>query len=150
MLPGKWTYRSFRNTAELVTQSEDSVTPLVVFEGVLDLVDDGPGEIGGAIGTADGLALTVAGRPITDGVDEYALTAKGIDGTPTAGWTWEIRGVLTARWLEAAAPPTFVGVVEHAGAGPVVATSTASFVAVRHHDDPPPRTQRRNALARDL
>lgn len=151
MLQGKWTYRSFRNTAALVTQRDDVVTSLVLFEGVLDLEDDGLGVVRGAVGMADGAALAVRGAWLAGAPEVYELVAEGVDGTRTAGWRWDLRGAVGHRWTGETQSLTLTGAVRHSGDPALAADGrTASFVAVRHDDEPPPRTERSFALVRDL
>lgn len=151
MLQGRWTYRSVRNTTALVTQTEDTLTSLVIFEGVLDLEDDGRGVIRGAFGTADGAALTVRGAWLAGAPEGYELVAEGVDGTETAGWRWDLRGAVGHRWPGETQPTTLTGAVRHRGGADVDAHArTASFVAVRHEDEGNRRGDRSFALVRDL
>lgn len=150
MLQGKWTYRSVRTTAELVTQRGDGVARLVLFEGVLDLVGEDARAIRGAFGAADGCTLTARGGLLDGATDEFGLVAEGAPGTASDGWRWELQGVLASRWAHDLATPTLLGVVRHSGPGVAHDERTATFVAVAQSNDPPTRTTRLHTLLHDL
>lgn len=147
MLAGKWTYRSFYNETALIGEDASAALALIFGEGVFDLADNGPGCVRGALGMGTDYALTITGNVEPAGVRpaQFYLVGKGVDGTPTAGWQYDYRGVVSYSWPEATDQiPCLVGTVIRVKAhGPISpAGVTASFIAVRHSDNPPPRTTR--------
>jgi hypothetical protein len=106
----------------------------------------------GALGMGTGYALTITGHtePATGPHGaSFALVGTGLAGTATAGWEYDYRGIVCPSWPTGIDQiPCFVGTVirmkEHGPNAP--AGVTASFIAVRHSDNPPPRTARNFAL----
>jgi len=148
MLAGKWTYRSFLNRTALVGDDAAAALALIFGEGVFEFVADGDDRFRGGLGMGTNYALTLSASVVPG--DEaapgsFAIVGTGIDGTPTAGWRYDYRGVISYRWPNAVAQipcllGTVIRVVAHGPDAP--AGVTASFVAVRHSDDPPPRSSR--------
>lgn len=123
-LAGRWSYRSYRNTADqpifgagiftLETPSEQTVT------GTLDM---GGGFVLDLEGT---VAAGSAGSP------SFEIVGTGRDGTPTAGWQYDYNGSLAHQWPNGVDQvPALVGSVIRAkphNGGP--AGVVASFIAV--------------------
>lgn len=131
MLAGKWTYRSFRNDPTLVGDDAARALALILGEGVLDFDEEQDGRFTGGLGLGPGYALALSGTVADDG---FAITGIGLDGTPTAGWRYDYRGVAAPSWPDAKdqAPcllGTLIRVKAHGPNSP--AGYTASFVAVR-------------------
>lgn len=152
MIAGKWTYRSYLNNPELVGDDHDTAFALIFGEGVFDLTQDDETNFHGALGMGAGYALTLTGTldpGSDDGPAGFGIVGLGIDGTPTAGWRYDYRGVTSYPWPKAVDQMpcllgTVIRVVAHGPHSP--AGVTASFVAIRQPDTPPPRTARANAL----
>lgn len=146
MLTGKWTYRSYLNRTALVGDDAAAALALIFGEGVFDL-HDRDGAVTGALGMGTGYALAVTGS-VEPGAT-FAMIGLGLEGTATAGWRYDYRGIVCPSWPQAVDQiPCLAGTVVRVKAhGPdAPAGVTASFIAVRHDDDPPPRTERGFAL----
>jgi hypothetical protein len=146
MLSGRWTYRSYRSLVKLVGEDQQAALALIFGEGVLELHQFEDGRVEGGLGMEDGHALRIAGSLGTTGnCLEFTLSGEGLVGTPTAGWRYDYRGVVGYMWRNAVDQvPSLLGTVVRVKAhGPnAPAGNTASFIAVRHSDNPPPRTAR--------
>ncbi len=156
MLAGNWTYRSYRNSTDLVGEDASAALALIFGEGVFDLSEDEAGQVRGALGMGTGYALTISGT-VDQGsggaLPSFALIGLGIDGTATAGWRYDYRGTLAYAWPEAVNQiPCLVGTVIRVNAhGPgAPAGVTASFIAVRQPDHPESTRLRSNALTAGL
>ena len=139
MLTGKWTYRSYDNTPTLVGDDPQAALALIVGEGVLDLEAGEDDRFRGALGMANGYALTLRGEIQPGTLSAFSIVALGIDGTPTAGWRYDYHGVAGYEWPTGVEQvPSLLGTVVRVNAhGPSSpAGYTASFIAVRHGDDP--------------
>ena len=143
MLGGKWTYRSYRNATALVGDDAAAALALIFGEGVFDLTQDGAGQVCGALDMGTDYALTISGTVNSsddgDAPPVFALIGLGIDGTPTAGWRYDYRGIPAYSWPDGVNQiPCLVGTVVRVYAhGPgAPAGVTASFVAVDQPDTP--------------
>lgn len=150
MLVGKWTYRSYRNQTALVDGDAARALALLFGEGVFDLHET-EGQVTGALGMGTDYALTITGGSTQPalGLGQFSLIGLGLDGTPTAGWRYDYKGVVTPSWPNAVDQvPALVGTVirvnPHGPNSP--AGVTASFIAVRWGDDSGPRLARKSAL----
>ena len=146
MLSGHWTYRSYRNLTKLVGNDQQEALALIFGEGVFELRQSDDGRVEGGLGMAAGYALRIIGLVGVNGNGmDFTLTGEGLDGTATAGWRYDYRGVVGYTWPNAVDQvPSLLGTVVRVNAhGPdAPAGYTASFIAVRHPDNPPPRTAR--------
>jgi hypothetical protein len=153
MLSGHWTYRSYRNLTKLVGEDPQAALALIFAEGVFELYQSDDGRVEGGLGMETGSALRITGSVETtgDGVG-FTLIGEGLDGTATAGWRYDYRGVVGYMWPNGVDQvPSLLGTVVRVKAhGPnAPAGYTASFIAVRQADNPPPRTARpRSSLLR--
>ncbi|MGH7047356.1 MAG: hypothetical protein ACREE2_13330 [Stellaceae bacterium] len=153
MLSGHWTYRSYRNLTKLVGEDPQAALALIFAEGVLELHQSGDGRVEGGLGMETGHALRITGSVATigNGVG-FTLTGEGLDGTATVGWRYDYHGIVGYMWPNGVdQAPSLLGTVTRVKAhGPnAPAGDTASFIAVRHGDNPPPRTARpRSSLLR--
>lgn len=141
MLNGQWTYRSYHNSVALVGDDAAAALALIFGEGVFGLTEDGTGKVQGTLDMGGGYALAVSGTAgcadREDAPPVFALIGLGIDGTPTAGWRYDYRGVPAYSWPDGINQiPCLVGSVVRVYAhGPgAPAGVTASFVAVRQPD----------------
>jgi hypothetical protein len=144
MLSGRWTYRSYHNLVKLVDEDQQAALALIFGEGVFELHQSDDGRIEGGLGMETGSALRITGSLGTTGLD-FTLTGEGLDGTATAGWRYDYRGVVGHMWPNGVDQvPSLLGTVIRVKAhGPnAPAGYTASFIAVRHDDHQPPRTAR--------
>jgi hypothetical protein len=146
MLSGHWTFRSYRNLAKLVAGDPQAALALIFGEGVFELYQSDDGRVEGGLGMETGDALRITGSVETtkNGLD-FTLIGEGLEGTTTAGWRYDYRGVVGFMWANAVdQSPTLLGTVvrvkAHGSNAP--AGDTASFIAVRHAENPPPRTAR--------
>jgi hypothetical protein len=149
VLSGKWTFRSFRNTADLVADDTAAALALIVDEGVFDFEHGDDESFRGALGMANGHAFRLTAT-VTPGAGEapalISIRAEGIDGTPTAGWRYDYRAVAGFHWPNGVGQvPSLVGTVVRAASpnADAPAGETASFIAVHQASDPNRRTARR-------
>jgi hypothetical protein len=146
MLSGSWTYRSYHNIVKLVAQDQQAALALILGEGVFELHQYDDGRVEGWLGMETGDALRVTGSVGTTGGGlNFTLSGEGLEGTPTAGWQYDYRGVVGHKWRNAVDQvPSLLGTLVRVKAhGPnSPAGYTASFIAVRHPDNAPPRTGR--------
>lgn len=145
MLAGKWTYRSYHNSTALVGEDAAAALALIFGEGVFDLSEDDSGAVRGTLDMGSDYALAISGiAGCADGGDApqvFALIGRGIDGTPTAGWRYDYRGVPAYSWPDGVNQiPCLVGSVVrvHAHGPGAPAGVTASFVAVCQSDSMSP------------
>ena len=153
MLSGHWTYRSYRNLTKLVGEDPQAALALIFSEGVFELQQSADGRVEGGLGMATSYALHITGSVETAGNGlGFTLIGEGLGGTVTAGWRYDYRGVVSYMWPNGVDQiPSLLGTVVRVKAhGPnAPAGCTASFIAVRHADNPPPRTARpRSSLLR--
>jgi hypothetical protein len=146
MLSGHWTYRSYRNLTKLVGADPQAALTLILGEGVFELSQSGDGRVEGALGMETGDALRITGSVESAGNRTgFTLIGTGLDGTATAGWRYDYHGVVGYTWPDGVDQvPSLLGTVIRVKAhGPnAPAGYTASFIAVRDGDNPPPRTAR--------
>lgn len=146
MLSGHWTYRSYRNLTKLIGEDPQAALALIFGEGVFELSQSGDGRVEGAFGMETGYALRITGSVEAAGDRTgFTLIGSGLDGTATAGWHYHYRGIVGYMWPNGVDQiPSLLGTVVRVNAhGPnAPAGYTASFIAVRHADNPPPRTAR--------
>lgn len=146
MLNGRWTYRSYNNLVNLIGGDQQAALALIFGEGVFDLHQSDDGRVEGGLGMENGHALRITGSLGTTGNGlDFLLSGEGLDGTATAGWRYDYHGVVGHIWPNGIDQvPSLLGtVVRVTPHGPnAPAGYTASFIAVRHADNQPPRTAR--------
>lgn len=146
MLSGYWSYRSYHNLTKLVGDDAQAALVRIFGEGVFELSQFDDGRIEGGLGMDTGYALRITGSVETTGNGlGFTLIGEGLDGTATAAWRYDYRGVVGYMWPNGVDQvPSLLGTVIRVKAhGPnAPAGYTASFIAVRHGDNPPPRTAR--------
>jgi hypothetical protein len=153
MLTGKWTYRSYRNSPDLIGDNPRAALALILDEGVLDLEVADDTHVHGGLGMPTGYALILEGKLLRGDPPGFFITGLGIDGSPTEGWRYDYRGVFGHRWPGSVAQvSSLLGTVVRVNAhGPTApAGVTASFIAVRQIRDAPPRTLRQSSLMKGL
>lgn len=152
MLTGLWTYRSYLNHAALVADDANAALAQIFGEGVFDLTTQQGSTVEGALGLGTGYALTVTGTCLAETETQplqFSLRGVGLPGTATAGWGYDYRGIQCPAWPDAVDQvPCLVGTLIRVKAhGPTSpAGVTASFIAVRHPDEPPRRMARGSSL----
>jgi hypothetical protein len=153
VLTGKWTYRSFKNTEALVDNDPKAALALIFGEGVFDFEAGQGDRFRGALGMGTGYALTLEGEILPGDPLGFSIVGLGIERTPTEGWRYDYRGVAGFEWPDGVDQvPSLLGTVVRVNAhGPSApAGYTASFVAVRHDDDPAPASLREFSLTKGL
>ena len=153
MLSGHWTYRAYRNLTKLVGEDPQAALAMIFAEGVFELCQSDDGRVEGGLGMETGYALRITGSVETAGNGlGFTLIGNGLDGTATAGWRYEYRGVVAYIWPNGVDQvPSLLGTVVRVKAHRPNAPAgyTGSFIAVRHADNPAPRTARpRSSLLR--
>jgi hypothetical protein len=133
---GKWTYRSFVNTPELVGNDPNKALDLIFGEGVFTFEISPDAALKGTLDMGGGFVLDLQGtaRPVAqDALLTVDIVGNGRVNTPTAGWEYDYRANLAYKWPNGVnQTPALVGTVirakPHDGnpAGVV-----ASFIAVK-------------------
>jgi hypothetical protein len=134
MLAGKWTYRSYFNSTELVGNNADAALALIFGEGIFDLTETAEGKVTGTLDMGDASVLTLDGEAGADG-SSFSLVGLGVPGTSTEGWRYDYRGHVGYVWPNAVDQVrSLLGIVirvyEHGPHAP--AGVTASFIAASH------------------
>jgi hypothetical protein len=137
MLDGKWTYRSYHNSSDLVAGDAEKALSLLFGEGVFEFTPVTYVKFNGSFDMGGNYKLDLEAElhPIKDSPDvEIAITGRGIAGTPTDGWQYDYRGTFGHRWDDGIDQvPSFVGtVIRTKPHGSAPAGYVASFIAVRH------------------
>jgi hypothetical protein len=135
-LEGKWTYRSFVNSTDLVGGDPNKAVALIFGEGVYTFETPSGDALRGTFDMGGGYVLDLNGTihsPTPDSPGTVEIAGIGRNGTPTAGWEYDYYGYTNHDWPNAInKKPTLVGTVirakPHDGAP---AGFVASFVAVK-------------------
>jgi hypothetical protein len=134
-LAGKWTYRSFINSTDLVSDA-DGALALIFGQGVITFAMPSSTTLQGTLDMGGGLVLDLQGT-VQPGSDTaplmVAIVGTGRSGTATDGWEYDYRGYLAFQWPNGVNQvPALVGTVirakPHNGAPAGV---VASFIAVK-------------------
>jgi len=133
MLSGKWTYRSYRNTPELVGGDAQKALGLIFGEGVFTFEPGEGNSFSGEFDMGGGYALTLEGEILPGDPEGFSIVGLGVDGTPTEGWGYDYHGTTAYEWPNGVDQvPSLVGTVirtkPHGPTSP--AGYTASFIAV--------------------
>jgi len=135
-LAGKWTYRSYRNSTDLVAGDPNKALSLIFGEGVFTFALGSAGALTGTFDMGSGFVLDLQGT-IHSTTSDASLTVEiaglGRDGTPTAGWEYDYHASPAYQWPNGVNQvPALVGSVirakPHDGAP---AGFVASFIAVK-------------------
>jgi hypothetical protein len=99
-LSGKWTYRSFINTATLVDGDPQKALSLIFGEGVFtfNVVHS---RVTGTFDMGSGYVLDLQGKvfPTSHGVPiTVEISGIGRPNTPTAGWEYDYHGYVAYEW----------------------------------------------------
>jgi len=134
-LAGKWTYRSFINTADLVGGDPQKALNLIFGEGVFTFALSGD-MLTGDLDMGGGYVLDLKGtvQPATERAPlTVQISGAGRANTPTAGWEYDYHANLAYRWpngvnqAAALVGDTIRAKVHDGGAAGFV----ASFIAVK-------------------
>jgi hypothetical protein len=156
-LPGKWTYRSYRNRADIIVNSDPDpavqvLTPifgqgvtaaasalkafnLIFGEGVMTFNAPTGSSITGTFDMGGGYVLDLKGTMQASAAGDITIEAVGTGraGTPTENWEYDYKALTTPKWPNGINQvPSLVGTVirakPHDGGAAGV---TASFIAVK-------------------
>jgi hypothetical protein len=136
-IAGQWTYRSFRNSTDLVNGDAAKALALIFGEGTFTFETPSPGSLRGTLDMGGGYVLDIEGtvRP-EPRTENYTVVAAGHGrpGTPTAGWEYDYHAELAYHWPNGVNQvPALLGSVIRATAHDGGAAGlVASFIAVRH------------------
>jgi hypothetical protein len=134
-LAGKWTYRSYINSTDLVSDG-DGALALIFGQGVFTFVTPSSTTVQGTLDMGSGLVLDLQGTVEAGGGNApatIAIVGTGRAGTPTDGWEYDYRCYPGFQWPNGVNQvPSLVGTVirakPHNGAPAGV---VASFIAVK-------------------
>ena len=136
MLTGQWTYRSYHNSPDLVNVQADLALRLIFGEGVMRITQSSSGYASGKFDMGGGFELALVGSTLSGpsgAIKEFELTGRGIAKSPTDGWQYDYRGIITHTWPNGVDQvPTLIGTVIRAlphGSAP--AGYVASFICVK-------------------
>jgi hypothetical protein len=156
-LPGKWTYRSYLNRADVIVGDDPEPAvrnlaamfgqgstannaakafSLVFGEGIMTFDPPSGNNVTGTFDMGGGYVLDLKGTMQTSASGDISveLFGTGRPNTPTANWEYDYRASTTPKWPNGVNQiPTLVGTVIRAkphdgGAAGVV----ASFIAIKH------------------
>jgi len=134
-LAGKWTYRSYVNSTDLVSDA-DGALALIFGQGIFTFVTPSSTVLQGNLDMGGGLVLDLQGtiQPAADKCPlTVAIVGNGRAGTKTDGWEYDYHGCLAHQWPNGVNQvPALVGSVirakPHNGSP---AGFVASFIAVK-------------------
>ncbi len=157
-ITGKWTYRSYRNRADIIVNAdaEPSVQALgaiygqevetanaalkalsLVFgEGIMTFDPPSGSSISGNLDMGGGFVLDLKGtmQPLAGaGILALEIFGTGRAGTPTENWEYDYKAFMTPKWPNGVNQiPAFVGTVIRAKPhGSAPAGVVASFVSIK-------------------
>jgi hypothetical protein len=158
-LPGKWTYRSYRNRADIIVGADPdpavkALDPiygqgnaatassalkalgLVFGEGVMTFDQPSGNYITGTFDMGGGFVLDLKGTMQMTPAGDIAveLFGTGRPGTPTDNWEYDYKATTTPKWPKGVDQiPCLVGTVIRAKPhGTAQAGYVASFIAIKH------------------
>lgn len=134
-ITGEWTYRSYLNSADLVTDA-DTALAMIFGQGIFTFQTPSSTTLKGTFDMSGGLVLDLEGTIQQAGKDSpltVQINGYGRAGTGTDGWEYDYYGFLAHSWPNGVNQvPALVGTVirakPHNGGAAGV---TASFVAVK-------------------
>ena len=156
-LPGKWTYRSYVNRADVIVWDDPTdqavrnlaalfgqgstaanaakALSLVFGEGVMTFNPPKGNDVTGTLDMGGGLVLDLKGTMQTSASGDISvdLIGTGRDNTPTANWEYDYKATTAPKWQNGVNQiPTLVGTVirakPHDGGAAGV---TASFISIK-------------------
>ena len=157
-LPGKWTYRSYLNRADILVNGNpdpavQALDPiygqgnagtassalkalnLVFGEGIMTFDRPSANNITGTFDMGGGFVLDLTGTIQNNAVGDIAveLYGTGRPGTPTDNWEYDYKATTTPKWSNGIDQiPTLVGTVIRAKPhGTAKAGLVASFIAIK-------------------
>jgi hypothetical protein len=157
-LPGKWTYRSYLNRADILVNADPdpavvALDPiygqgnagtassalkalnLVFGEGLMTFGQPSANNIAGTADFGGGFVLDLKGTIQTTAAGDIAvdLVGTGRPGTPTDNWEYDYKATTTPKWPNGIGQiPTLVGTVIRAKPhGTAKAGVVASFIAIK-------------------
>jgi len=156
-LPGKWTYRSYANRADIIvnddpepavrnlaamfgqgsTANNAAKALILIFgEGIMAFDRPSGNTVTGTFDMGGGYVLDLKGMMQTSSSGDITveLFGTGRAGTPTANWEYDYRANTTPKWANGVNQiPTLVGTVIRAKPhdGGAAAGVVASFVAIK-------------------
>ncbi len=134
-IAGKWTYRSYLNTPELVGADPEKALALIFGEGVFTLETPHPDTLIGTLDMGGGYVLDLRGKVIRshDAPTSVVMNGYGRAGGPTAGWEYDYHAWPGYLWPHAVNQvPSLLGTTVRAKPhNGEPAGVTASFIAVR-------------------
>jgi hypothetical protein len=157
-LPGKWTYRSYQNRADIIVGADpdpavQALDPiygqgnaatassalkalnLVFGEGVMTFDQPSGNNVTGTFDMGGGYVLDLKGTLQTTAAGDIAveLFGTGRSGTPTENWEYDYKATTTPKWPNGVDQiPCLVGTVIRAKPhGTAKAGYVASFIAIR-------------------
>jgi hypothetical protein len=157
-LPGKWTYRSYRNRADVIVGADpdsaiQALDPiygkgnaatassalksldLVFGEGVMAFDQPSGNNVTGTFDMGGGYVLDLKGTMQTTAAGDIAveLYGTGRSGTPTDNWEYDYKATTTPKWPNGVDQiPCLVGTVIRAKPhGTAKAGYVASFIAIK-------------------
>ncbi|WP_414588465.1 hypothetical protein [Scytonema sp. PCC 10023] len=105
---GTWTYRSFHNKPEEISDFND----IRLWQATLTLYEDGLNLLKGQIAAGEYTLNIYGAMTFEDGTPTIRLRAEGIKETATAGWVYNYSGILVPNWPDGDNQrPTIVGTV---------------------------------------
>jgi opacity protein-like surface antigen len=134
---GKWTYRSYHNTAwRLVGEDASKAVAMIFGEGVFTFETPSTTSIVGRLDMGSGYVLDLQGTirlPAANAPLTIKFVGMGRRGTRTEGWQYDYHGFLAYHWPNGVNQvPALVGSVIRAKPhGSAKAGYVASFIAVR-------------------
>jgi hypothetical protein len=133
---GKWTYRSFVNTPELVGNDPNKALDLIFGEGVFTFEITPDAALKGTLDMGGGFVLDLQGtaRPAApDALLAVEIVGNGRPDTPTAGWEYDYRANLAYQWPNGVnqTPALVVTVIRAKPHDGNPAGVVASFIAVK-------------------
>jgi hypothetical protein len=133
ILAGKWTYRSYLNSAALVNRDKDKALAIIFGEGTYSFDPPSGTAFTGSLDMGNGRVLDLKGRITRTAPLSVAISGYGRAGTPTEGWEYDYNASLAYQWPNGIdQAPALLGSVIRAkphGSGP--AGVVASFIAVK-------------------
>ena len=157
-LPGKWTYRSYLNRADILVNADpdpavQALDPiygqgnaatassalkalnLIFGEGLMIFGQPSANNIAGTVDFGGGFVLDLKGTMQTTAAGDIAvdLVGTGRPGTPTDNWEYDYKATTTPKWPNGIGQiPTLVGTVIRAKPhGTAKAGVVASFIAIK-------------------
>ena len=133
---GKWTYRSYRNRADIIVDGDAQKALSLIFgEGIMTFDPPTGNALTGNFDMGGGYVLDLKGtmQSTPAGDTSIEVFGTGRAGTPTENWEYDYKGTTTPKWANGIDQiPSIVGTVirakPHDGAK---AGYVASFISIK-------------------